>query len=115
MSKRLVSTPTLASGSYIGAIAAATEKLVEERPALKAYLIEWLTSTAAGGMGSEIGVRRAILKVLFEPRYSAIIDEAVPDRASKRSHGEQVLWKLLNLFGDKLFIQHSPMLHQECK
>ena len=113
MSKRLSSTALWDSDRLIGGMAAAIEKLVLGNSASLKYLVDWLTSPETGGMVSEFGVRRAVLTVLFRYKHKQDIDKAVDELGLDKTYFELVLEKLLNLFGNNLFIQHSSILNQE--
>ena len=113
MSKRLLSTASWDSDRLVGGMAAAIEKLVLGNSASLKYLVDWLTSPESGGMASELGVRRAVLTVLFHYKQKADIDEAVNGPDPEKTYFDLVLEKLLNLFGNSLFIQHSSILNQE--
>ena len=114
-SKRLVSTATSYSDRLTGGISAAVASLVLGRSSLLEYLVDWLTNPVFGGLASEMGVRRAVLTVLFRHSHNADVKEAVKEPDLEMTYFDRVLQKLLNLFSDNLFIQHSSMLNQESK
>ncbi|KAL9120891.1 MAG: hypothetical protein Q9187_002558, partial [Circinaria calcarea] len=64
---------------------------------LREALADWLTSTSGGSIGVDDNTRRATTAVL----------------AQDQELFESTLSKLLQLFGDKLYIKHTPVLHQE--
>ncbi|KAI9698436.1 MAG: telomere binding protein [Candelina mexicana] len=69
----------------------------DEKGRLKDELVAWLTDTSGGGIGEDVGIRRAVV-------VSLKIDAGrLPS----------VLDKTMRQFGDKLYIKHAPILHQE--
>ncbi|KAI9720016.1 MAG: hypothetical protein M1812_003142 [Candelaria pacifica] len=70
---------------------------VHEKAPLKDELVAWLTGTLGGGIGEDINIRRVVIASLKT-------DE---DRL------QSVLEKTMRQFGDKLYIKHAPILHQE--
>lgn len=113
MSKRLMSTTDSNQERLIRGMAYALEQLTQNDTVLQNYLVDWLTSGVSGVAGAELGVRRAVLTVVFSAKSSMDSDSVMDGRKTGSNHGEQVLKQLLDQFGDKLFIQHAPVLNQE--
>ena len=83
--------------AIISGSAGVIEQLVGNDDSRRNHLIVWLTSATGAGVGDSVGIRRAALAALAKNR------EAI----------STVLDKSLNLFGDELYIKHSPILQQE--
>ena len=64
-------------------------------PQLQDNSIEWLASTSSDSIGQSHDTHRVVIA-------------ALPGDQKKK-----VLRKVLELFGDKLYIKHTPILHQE--
>lgn len=111
MSTRLTSVPSSGHGRLTQGMASVIQRLIQEEKSLFDYLIDWLTSTSSGGVGAELGVRRAILAVLFDG--NRVSQNSIDERKPNIGYGEQVLKRLVDQFGDTIFIQHSPILNQE--
>lgn len=88
-------TPEATATVY--ASAGVIEQLIGNDEGRKNHLVVWLTNATGAGVGDSIGIRRAALAALAKDR------EAI----------STVLDKSLNLFGDELYIKHSPILQQE--
>ena len=63
----------------------------------KTQLIVWLTGTSGAGIGDGIAIRRAAIAAI----------------AQIGTDIETVLEKVLQQFGDQLYIRHTPTLQQE--
>lgn len=83
--------------AIIAAVAGAISKAVGKDDSRRNQLISWLTGTSGAGLGEGVGIRRAAMAVVSQDRDGIVT----------------VLEKTLNLFGDQLYIKHSPLLQQE--
>ncbi|KAI9811374.1 MAG: telomere binding protein [Pycnora praestabilis] len=81
----------------IGAAAALLNAIVDELPPLRDELGSWLTSNAGGGVGEDINIRRVVVTSLSRDEVRL----------------QDILEKSMQHFGDKLYIKHTPVLHQE--
>ncbi|KAI9680020.1 MAG: telomere binding protein [Caeruleum heppii] len=86
----------LQNTTKIGGAAALLSCLAREG-GRKDDLVDWLTSTSGGGVGEDIAIRRAVVAAV----------------ATDEERLHTVLERSLQHFGDKLYIQHTPVLHQE--
>ena len=84
-------------GKVVGGIASLIREYAEDELYLQDVLVEWLTSISGGNLSSDELTRRAVIAVI----------------ASKLDALEAVLHGLLQVFGDKLYIKNTPILHQE--
>ena len=115
LNKRLLSVSDSDIDQLVRGLAAVVEKLVQEDQSLLDILLNWLTISNAGGIGTEIGTRRAVLAVIFEHSNTSTSNAAVSNAGSKPDYGTLLTKALLTQFSDRLFIQHSPVLNQESK
>ncbi|SLM40090.1 Telomere length regulation protein, conserved domain [Lasallia pustulata] len=83
--------------STIGGLTGLLAALTQDSPALKDALVEWLTGISGGGIPHSNDTHRAVIAAI------------APDH----ERTEAILQKSLQLFGDKLYIKHTPVLHQE--
>ncbi|MCJ1465899.1 telomere binding protein [Pseudocyphellaria aurata] len=81
----------------LGGTAALISKLVQDSEVLQDGLVDWLTGVSGDAVGQDFNVRRAVVAALAHDQARIL----------------HVLNKSLELFGDKLSIRHTPMLHQE--
>ena len=81
----------------VSGIAALIRDYTDEKSYLKETLVEWLTSISGGSPAADELTRRAVITLI----------------AADLNSIEHVLNKLLQTFGDKLYIKNSPILHQE--
>ncbi|KAK7745734.1 telomere binding protein [Diatrype stigma] len=81
----------------IWAAANALKRVIGDDEIRQSHLLGWLTGTPGAGIGEGCGIRRAAIAALADDR------EAITT----------VLEKSMNLFGDQLYIKHTPMLQQE--
>lgn len=65
----------------------------------RSNLVAWLTSASGAGVGERCSIRRAAVAALADHKDSI----------------STVLERSLNLFSDKLYIKHTPILQQEGK
>ncbi|KAK4934549.1 telomere binding protein [Elasticomyces elasticus] len=72
--------------------------LVQSNTVLRAHLIHWLTATEREYAGLGLDARRAVMATVAQDQDQLQI----------------ILGKCLEVFGDKLRIQHDPILQQEC-
>lgn len=63
----------------------------------RSNLVTWLTSASGAGVGERCSIRRAAVAALADHKESITT----------------VLERSLNLFSDKLYIKHTPILQQE--
>lgn len=81
----------------IWAAAGALRRVIGDDEIRKSHLLGWLTGTPGAGIGEGCGIRRAAIAVLADDRETITT----------------VLEKSMSLFGDQLYIKHTPMLQQE--
>ncbi|KAH0562622.1 hypothetical protein GP486_002700 [Trichoglossum hirsutum] len=81
----------------VSGAAALLHGVVGNSESLKENLVVWLTNTWGGGVGEAIGIRRAAIAAIAQDEDTV----------------QEVLEKSLQQFGDKLYIKHTPILHQE--
>ena len=81
----------------VWAAAGALRALIGMSETRKADLIAWLTNISGAGIGEACASRRAALAALAHDKEAILA----------------VLEKTLGLFGDQLYVRHSPMLQQE--
>lgn len=88
--------------------------LVKESDILKDALVSWLTGSSGDGIGQEKAIRRAVIAALSDDHgrgFTCVVKVYADRQALARMI---VLFnKILELFGEKLFIKHTPMLHQQ--
>lgn len=84
-------------GKAIGGVAALIRAIVGNVPTLQDDLVEWLVGVSADAVGQVHNAHRAVIAAL----------SSIPKQVTK------ALQKGLTLFGDKLYIKHTPTLHQE--
>ncbi|KAK5022118.1 telomere binding protein [Exophiala sideris] len=87
----------LANVSTVGGVAAMLNGLVQSNTVLRAHLIHWLTATEREYAGLGLDARRAVMATVAQDQDQLQI----------------ILGKCLEVFGDKLRIQHDPILQQE--
>ncbi|RMZ85132.1 hypothetical protein DV738_g10, partial [Chaetothyriales sp. CBS 135597] len=87
----------LESDKTIGGAAALVAGLIEGNAVLDEHLVQWLTSTNGEYATLGLDTRRAVIATL----------------AARKDRLREVLGKCLDNFGDKLQIQHEPILQQE--
>ncbi|EXJ88295.1 hypothetical protein A1O1_05225 [Capronia coronata CBS 617.96] len=87
----------MSNSSTIGAVAAMVKGLVQNNAILEAHVIQWLTSTNGEYAGLGLDTRRAVIATL----------------ASHQDKLQEVLEKSLERFGNKIQIQHDPIVQQE--
>jgi telomere length regulation protein len=97
MNKRFLTTPKPAQQRVIGGLAHLLKVIIGENVRLLDYLVDWLAGVSGGSVGFELAVRRAVIATL----------------STFGDYQEQALKKLMIQFGDKLYIQHAPILNQE--
>ncbi|KAL1877350.1 hypothetical protein VTK73DRAFT_8723 [Phialemonium thermophilum] len=61
------------------------------------HLVAWLSASTGAGLGDGVGIRRAVLAVVSKHKDVVV----------------SVLEDIVGLFGDQLYIRHSPILQQE--
>lgn len=81
----------------IGGVAALIRAIAGDVPTLQDNLVEWLVGVSADSVGQVHNAHRAVTAAL----------SSVPKQVTNALH------KGLTLFGDKLYIRHTPILHQE--
>ncbi|KIV85837.1 hypothetical protein, variant [Exophiala sideris] len=87
----------LANVSTVGGVAAMINGLVQSNTVLRAHLTHWLTVTEREYAGLGLDARRAVMATVAQDQDQLQI----------------ILGKCLEKFGDKLRIQHDPILQQE--
>lgn len=88
--------------------------LVKDSDILKDALIRWLTGVSGDGMAQEKAIRRAVIAALSVD-HGRELTWVVKAHADRQALARMIVLfnKILELFGDKLFIKHTPMLHQQ--
>lgn len=88
--------------------------LVKDSDILKDALISWLTGGSGDGIGQEKAIRRAVIAALSDD-HGREFTWFVKVHADRQALARMIVLfkKTLELFGDKLFIKHTPMLHQQ--
>ena len=97
----------------ISGIGALLRCLVDDKANLQDILIEWLTSASGGAVSTDVSTSRIVL--------AALSSHAGQYVTCLRSDGsnlrivllKEILQKGLEHFGDKLYMKHTPVLHQE--
>ncbi|MCJ1283700.1 telomere binding protein [Xylographa opegraphella] len=82
---------------FVGGLAALIDALVTDKTYLHEALVDWLGAKSMNGLKISIRSRRAVLAALSP--HAELVKTA--------------LQKLLNDFGDKLYIKHTPVSQQE--
>lgn len=104
----------LANASTVGGVAAMISGLIQNNTVLQAHLTQWLTATDGEYAGLGLDARRAVMATISQnqgmPETCLLPQEADPMPDQLRN----ILEKCLEKFGDKLRIQHDPILQQEC-
>lgn len=99
----------------IGGVAALIKAILDDVQILQDFLVEWLVGVSADAVGYVHITHRAVTVALssipgeylnLELQYFIPLNR-LPEQATK------ALQKGLTLFGDKLYIKHTPILHQE--
>ncbi|KAI1461595.1 telomere length regulation protein-domain-containing protein [Annulohypoxylon moriforme] len=83
--------------ALISAVSGVLKVVVGNDEARKNNLINWLTSGSGAGIGEGCAIRRAVVAVFSGDKDSMVA----------------ILEKSLSQFGDKLYIQHAPLLQQD--
>ena len=99
----------------VGGVAALIRAIVGDIPTLKDNLIEWLVGVSADAVSQVHNAHRAMIVALFSIPGECL-DSALQCLIPLNRFPEQgtkALQKGLTLFGDKLYIKHTPTLHQE--
>jgi hypothetical protein len=98
----------------IGGVAAMVAALVQNNAVLDEHLIQWLTSATGEYASIGLDTRRAVIVTLAlrNGRYPSDIVTSLTTVTDKL---QAMLEKCVEGFGDKLQIQHNPILQQECK
>ena len=98
----------------IGGVAALIRAIVEDDQVLQDFLVEWLVGVFADAVGYVHIAHRAVTAALSSIAGEYLISPTIfiplnrlPEQATK------ALQKGLALFGDKIYIKHTPILHQE--
>lgn len=102
-------------GKAIGGVAALIRAIVGNVPTLQDDLVEWLVGVSADAVGQVHNAHRAVIAALSSIP-SVYLDSVLQYLQLLNHLPEQVtkaLQKGLTLFGDKLYIKHTPTLHQE--
>lgn len=88
--------------------------LVKDSDILKDALISWLTGGSGDGIGQGKAIRRAVIAALSDD-HGREFNWVVKVHADRQALARMIVLfnKALELFGDKLFIKHTPMLHQQ--
>lgn len=94
---KLETADTPEASAVVSGSAGVIEQLLGNDDSRRNHLVIWLTSATGAGVGDSVGIRRAALAAI----------------AKNREVISTVLDKSLNLFGDELYIKHSPILQQE--
>ncbi|KAI0877580.1 telomere length regulation protein [Hypoxylon argillaceum] len=81
----------------IWASVAVLQSVVGNNDSQRSNLVSWLTSASGAGVGEGCSIRRAAVAALADHKESI----------------SEVLEKSLNMFSDKLYINHTPVLQQE--
>lgn len=123
LARRYISTPLVAhepakatetTKSGIEGVAAMVAGMAQNNSVLEEHIVQWLTSTSGEYSGLGLNVRRAVIATLASHQGKGLL--GVEYHADTRTDKlRRVLEKCLENFGDKLQIQHSPILQQECK
>lgn len=94
--------------------AALISSLFTDSDILKDALISWLTGGSGDGIGQEKAIRRAVIAALSDD-HGREFTWVVKVHADRQALARMIALfnKTLELFGDKLFIKHTPMLHQQ--
>lgn len=104
----------LESDSNVGGVAAMVSGLTQNNKVLEDHVGEWLTSTNGDYATIGLDTRRAVIATLATHQgmcpdaFRAML--TIPTEKLQR-----ILEKCLENFGDKLQIQHSPIVQQESK
>lgn len=81
----------------VAASAGFLDHVIDSQEFCKNHLISWLSSSSGAGVGENIAIRRVVVATLSKVKYDI----------------ETVLEKILQQFGDQLYIKHAPILQQE--
>ncbi|ETN36982.1 uncharacterized protein HMPREF1541_07970 [Cyphellophora europaea CBS 101466] len=87
----------LESESNVGGVAAMVSGMAQNNTVLEDHIVQWLTSTNGKYASLGLDTRRAVIATL----------------ALRQDKLQSILDKCLENFGDKLQIQHNPILQQE--
>ena len=88
--------------------------LVKDSDILKDALIRWLTGVSGDGIAQERDIRRAVIAALSVD-HGRELTWVFMAHADRQALARMIVLfnKILELFGDKLFIKHTTMLHQQ--
>ncbi|CAF9904661.1 MAG: hypothetical protein GOMPHAMPRED_002910 [Gomphillus americanus] len=81
----------------ISGSSALIKDLCGEKPHLKEFLLNWLICDSGGCVGTDLGLRRAVITAI----------------STFEGYAQKSIRKLLVQFGDKIHIQHVPIIVQE--
>lgn len=98
----------------LGGAAALIAALIHGVSSSQDSLVGWLVGINAGAVGQTHCAHRAVIAALCSDT-SEYLQSIIPDRAVDvvSAQATRAMQKSLDLFGDKLYIKHTPILHQE--
>lgn len=97
----------------IGGAAALILNIVRDSTTLKDTLTDWLIGVSGDGIGQGHAIHRTVIAVLSVDHSMFFVRTYYPVADILLGQVTSVLNKTLGIFGDKLSIKHTPMLHQE--
>lgn len=101
--------------STVNGLAGLLAALTQDKSALKDALVEWLTGLSGEGTAHSHDIHRAVMAAIAPDqgmsRGLSGVKFSIAESYVERT--VSVLQKSLELFGDKLYIKHTPVLHQE--
>ena len=103
------------NSSIVGAIVVLLAELGRGEQTVCNILIDWLVKSATGAAGVSHVVHRAVIIMLSTKQGTFQSTSPRECKLTEEESLKQVLDKLLSQFGDKLYIQHAPIMNQEGK
>ena len=104
-----------AENTAIGAVAAVLAAITETTIDLQDCLVEWLVSISADAVRQNHSSHRAVIRTVSVKQGNSSNSHVVSYEIAKLPSDQigKALQRSLELFGDKLYIKHTPTLHQE--
>lgn len=85
------------SSHTIFGVADLIKRVVDNDTGRRANVVSWLTEPTGAGLGKGIAIRRAVVASIGENKDDVLA----------------VVQNILGLFGEELYIRHSPVMQQE--
>ena len=93
--------------------AALLSGLIRGNDRFRDLLIQWVTGTAAIGVGQGITIHRAVIAALAQDQRTHLRLLSTLDVNTSVESMKEIFQRTLGQFGDRLYIKHTPILQQE--